>query len=135
MAFGHSDGKTLLYCDGKYYDTNYDVLYEMTDYSYSTDGTTKTAVPVTEVKIKDGDFISATNFEGPFTDSDDDSPYYKVSVTVETNGGNTPRTGHLTIINERGEELELEVEQIESQKEVKQEQTNYSKITLPKTGM
>ena len=95
--------------EGKTYNEPYGKVY-----SYSTDGTTKTAVPVTEVKIKDGDFISATNFEGPFTDSDDDSPYYKVSVTVETNGGNTPRTGHLTIINERGEELELEVEQIKN---------------------
>lgn len=28
VAFGYSDGKTLLYCDGKYYDTNYDAIYE-----------------------------------------------------------------------------------------------------------
>ena len=59
-------------------------------------------------------FITNTNYEGPFTDSDDNSPYYKITVGVETNINEEPRTGHLTVANERGEEIVLEVEQVKN---------------------
>lgn len=95
--------------EGKYYNEPFGKLY-----SYSISDTTKTAVPVTNVTIKDGDFITNTNYEGPFTDSDDNSPYYKITVGVETNINEEPRTGHLTVTNERGEEIVLEVEQVKN---------------------
>lgn len=95
--------------EGKYYNEPFGKLY-----SYSLSDTTKTAVPVTNVTIKDGDFITNTNYEGPFTDSDDNSPYYKITVGVETNINEEPRTGHLTVTNERGEEIVLEVEQVKN---------------------
>lgn len=95
--------------EGKYYNEPFGKLY-----SYSLSDTTKTAVPVTNVTIKDGGFITNTNYEGPFTDSDDNSPYYKITVGVETNINEEPRTGHLTVTNERGEEIVLEVEQVKN---------------------
>lgn len=95
--------------EGKYYNEPFGKLY-----SYSLSDTTKTAVPITNVTIKDGDFITNTNYEGPFTDSDDNSPYYKITVGVETNINEEPRTGHLTVTNERGEEIVLEVEQVKN---------------------
>ena len=95
--------------EGKYYNEPFGKLY-----SYSLSDTTKTAVPITNVTIKDGDFITNTNYEGPFTDSDDNSPYYKITVSVETNINEEPRTGHLTVTNERGEEIVLEVEQVKN---------------------
>lgn len=95
--------------EGKYYNEPFGKLY-----SYSLSDTTKTAVPVTNVTIKDGGFITNTNYEGPFIDSDDNSPYYKITVGVETNINEEPRTGHLTVTNERGEEIVLEVEQVKN---------------------
>ena len=95
--------------EGKYYNEPFGKLY-----SYSLSDTTKTAVPITNVTIKDGDFITNTIYEGPFTDSDDNSPYYKITVGVETNINEEPRTGHLTVTNERGEEIVLEVEQVKN---------------------
>ena len=95
--------------EGKYYNEPFGKLY-----SYSLSDTTKTAVPITNVTIKDGGFITNTNYEGPFTDSDDNSPYYKITVGVETNINEEPRTGHLTVTNERGEEIVLEVEQVKN---------------------
>lgn len=95
--------------EGKHYDEPFGKLY-----SYSISGVTKTAVPVTKVTIADGDFITDANFEGPFTDSDDNSPYYKITVSVVANNNEVPRTGHLTVTNERGEELTLEVEQVKN---------------------
>lgn len=95
--------------EGKYYNEPFGKLY-----SYSLSDTTKTAVPITNVTIKDGGFITNTNYEGPFIDSDDNSPYYKITVGVETNINEEPRTGHLTVTNERGEEIVLEVEQVKN---------------------
>lgn len=95
--------------EGKHYDEPFGKLY-----SYSISGVTKTAVPVTKVTIADGDFITDANFEGPFTDSDNNSPYYKITVSVVANNNEVPRTGHLTVTNERGEELTLEVEQVKN---------------------
>lgn len=95
--------------EGKYYNEPFGKLY-----SYSLSDTTKTAVPITNITIKDGGFITNTNYEGPFTDSDDNSPYYKITVGVETNINEQPRTGHLTVTNERGEEIVLEVEQVKN---------------------
>lgn len=95
--------------EGKHYDEPFGKLY-----SYSISGVTKTAVPVTKVTIADGDFITDANFEGPFTDSNDNSPYYKITVSVVVNNNEVPRTGHLTVTNERGEELTLEVEQVKN---------------------
>ena len=95
--------------EGKYYNEPFGKLY-----SYSLSDTTKTAVPITNVTIKDGGFITNTNYEGPFTDSEDNSPYYKITVGVETNINEEPRTGHLTVTNERGEEIVLEVEQVKN---------------------
>lgn len=103
------ESKITVGWEGKYYNEPFGKLY-----SYSLSDTTKTAVPVTNVTIKDGDFITNTNYEGPFTDSDDNSPYYKITVGVETNINEEPRTGHLTVTNERGEEIVLEVEQVKN---------------------
>lgn len=103
------EGKITVGWEGKYYNEPFGKLY-----SYSLSDTTKTAVPITNVTIKDGDFITNTNYEGPFTDSDDNSPYYKITVSVETNINEQPRTGHLTVTNERGEEIVLEVEQVKN---------------------
>lgn len=103
------ENKITVGWEGKYYNEPFGKLY-----SYSLSDTTKTAVPITNVTIKDGDFITNTNYEGPFTDSDDNSPYYKITVGVETNVNEEPRTGHLTVTNERGEEIVLEVEQVKN---------------------
>lgn len=103
------ENKITVGWEGKYYNEPFGKLY-----SYSLSDTTKTAVPITNVTIKDGDFITNTNYEGPFTDSDDNSPYYKITVGVETNINEEPRTGHLTVTNERGEEIVLEVEQVKN---------------------
>ena len=103
------ENKITVGWEGKYYNEPFGKLY-----SYSLSDTTKTAVPVTNVTIKDGDFITNTNYEGPFIDSDDNSPYYKITVGVETNINEEPRTGHLTVTNERGEEIVLEVEQVKN---------------------
>lgn len=103
------ESKITVGWEGKYYNEPFGKLY-----SYSISDTTKTAVPITNVTIKDGDFIINTNYEGPFTDSDDNSPYYKITVGVETNINEEPRTGHLTVTNERGEEIVLEVEQVKN---------------------
>ena len=103
------ESKITVGWEGKYYNEPFGKLY-----SYSLSDTTKTAVPITNVTIKDGDFITNTNYEGPFTDSDDNSPYYKITVGVETNINEEPRTGHLTVTNERGEEIVLEVEQVKN---------------------
>lgn len=103
------ESKITVGWEGKYYNEPFGKLY-----SYSLSDTTKTAVPVTNVTIKDGDFITNTNYEGPFIDSDDNSPYYKITVGVETNVNEEPRTGHLTVTNERGEEIVLEVEQVKN---------------------
>ena len=103
------ENKITVGWEGKYYNEPFGKLY-----SYSLSDTTKTAVPITNVTIKDGGFITNTNYEGPFTDSDDNSPYYKITVGVETNINEEPRTGHLTVTNERGEEIVLEVEQVKN---------------------
>lgn len=107
--YAFEEDKITVGWEGKHYDEPFGKLY-----SYSISGVTKTAVPVTKVTIADGDFITDANFEGPFTDSDDNSPYYKITVTVVANNNEVPRTGHLTVTNERGEELTLEVEQIKN---------------------
>ena len=103
------ENKITVGWEGKYYNEPFGKLY-----SYSLSDTTKTAVPITNVTIKDGGFITNTNYEGPFIDSDDNSPYYKITVGVETNINEEPRTGHLTVTNERGEEIVLEVEQVKN---------------------
>lgn len=108
-VYEFEEDKITVGWEGKYYNEPFGKLY-----SYSLSDTTKTAVPVTNVTIKDGDFITNTNYEGPFTDSDDNSPYYKITVGVETNINEEPRTGHLTVTNERGEEIVLEVEQVKN---------------------
>lgn len=100
--------KLIVGWEGKLYTDNFAKVY-----SYGTNGTTKTNVPITDVKIKDGDFINQVKFEGPFND-DKNTPYYKIIVGVDENPYNDHRFGHLTIINERGEELTLEVEQVKN---------------------
>lgn len=107
--YAFEEDKITVGWEGKHYDEPFGKLY-----SYSISGVTKTAVPVTKVTITDGDFISDANFEGPFTDSNDNSPYYKITVSVVANNNEVPRTGHLTVTNERGEELTLEVEQVKN---------------------
>lgn len=108
-VYEFEEDKITVGWEGKFYNEPFGKLY-----SYSISDTTKTAVPITNVTIKDGDFITNTNYEGPFTDSDDNSPYYKITVGVETNINEQPRTGHLTVTNERGEEIVLEVEQVKN---------------------
>lgn len=108
-VYEFEEDKITVGWEGKFYNEPFGKLY-----SYSISDTTKTAVPITNVTIKDGDFITNTNYEGPFTDSDDNSPYYKITVGVETNINEEPRTGHLTVTNERGEEIVLEVEQVKN---------------------
>lgn len=108
-VYEFEEDKITVGWEGKYYNEPFGKLY-----SYSLSDTTKTAVPITNVTIKDGGFITNTNYEGPFTDSDDNSPYYKITVGVETNINEEPRTGHLTVTNERGEEIVLEVEQVKN---------------------
>lgn len=107
--YAFEEDKITVGWEGKHYDEPFGKLY-----SYSISGVTKTAVPVTKVTIADGDFITDANFEGPFTDSEDNSPYYKITVSVVANNNEVPRTGHLTVTNERGEELTLEVEQVKN---------------------
>lgn len=102
------DEKLIVGWEGKLYTDKFAKVY-----SYGTNGTTKTNVPITDVKIKDGDFINQVKFEGPFND-DENTPYYKIIVGVDENPYDGPRIGHLTIINERGEELTLEVEQVKN---------------------
>lgn len=102
------DEKLIVGWEGKLYTDKFAKVY-----SYGTNGTTKTNVPITDVKIKDGDFINQVKFEGPFND-DENTPYYKIIVGVDENPYDDPRIGHLTIINERGEELTLEVEQVKN---------------------
>ena len=108
-VYEFEEDKITVGWEGKFYNEPFGKLY-----SYSISDTTKTAVPITNVTIKDGDFITNTNYEGPFTDSDENSPYYKITVGVETNINEEPRTGHLTVTNERGEEIVLEVEQVKN---------------------
>ena len=108
-VYEFEEDKITVGWEGKYYNEPFGKLY-----SYSLSDTTKTSVPITNVTIKDGGFITNTNYEGPFTDSDDNSPYYKITVGVETNINEEPRTGHLTVTNERGEEIVLEVEQVKN---------------------
>ena len=108
-VYEFEEDKITVGWEGKFYNEPFGKLY-----SYSISDTTKTAVPITNVTIKDGGFITNTNYEGPFTDSDDNSPYYKITVGVETNINEEPRTGHLTVTNERGEEIVLEVEQVKN---------------------
>lgn len=108
-VYEFEEDKITVGWEGKHYDEPFGKLY-----SYSISGVTKTAVPVTKVTIADGDFITDANFEGPFTDSEDNSPYYKITVSVVANNNEVPRTGHLTVTNERGEELTLEVEQVKN---------------------
>lgn len=108
-VYAFEEDKITVGWEGKHYDEPFGKLY-----SYSISGVTKTAVPVTKVTIADGDFITDANFEGPFTDSEDNSPYYKITVSVVANNNEVPRTGHLTVTNERGEELTLEVEQVKN---------------------
>lgn len=100
--------KLIVGWEGKLYTDKFAKVY-----SYCTNGTTKTNIPITDVKIKDGDFINQVKFEGPFND-DENTPYYKIIVGVDENPYDDHRIGHLTIINERGEELTLEVEQVKN---------------------
>lgn len=108
-VYTFEEDKITVGWEGKFYDEPFAKLY-----SYLISGTTKTEVPITKITIKDGSFITNTKYEGPFIDTDNNSPYYKITVGVETNINEEPRTGHLTVTNERGEEIVLEVEQVKN---------------------
>ena len=108
-VYTFEEDKITVGWEGKFYDEPFAKLY-----SYLISGTTKTEVPITKITIKDGSFITNTKYEGPFIDTDNNSPYYKITVGVETNINEEPRSGHLTITNDRGEEIVLEVEQVKN---------------------
>lgn len=99
-----SDNVNISYEAG-YYEEPYGTVY-----SYGEANGEKKPCKVTEVKIKDGNFIKRTKISGHYND-DPKGPYYKITVEVEKNELNEIRVGHLIIINERGKELELTVTQ------------------------
>lgn len=106
------DNKLTVGWQGKYYEEPFTKVY-----SYSVIGNTKTTVGIKEVNLKDGDFITDMKFSGPYND-DPNGPYYKVTVEVNTNESSSPRTGHIVIVNDRNESLEVEVEQIKNGEQI-----------------
>lgn len=95
--------------EGKHYDEPFARVY-----SYFESEGEKEAVELdkTKFEIVDGDFIILEGIEVSKVQKDEEGkPYYKVSVTVETNENEEIRKGYFKVVNTYGNEIVVEVEQ------------------------